>query len=94
MGSQSQPTECYRRSTRRNANHILKYLDENGVLHMCKTCRFVLIAGDVSKKIMVVNFYSDPPDDTNFIVCPECSKETNTRSHKLGYVLNPELYSI
>ncbi len=53
--------------------NVKEYLDENGVFHMCKICRFVLIAGDPSNKIMITNFYSDPPEDTNFVVCPECS---------------------
>ena len=51
---------------------IQEYLDEDGVLHMCKVCRFVHIAGDPSNKIMITNLYSNPPDNTNFVVCPEC----------------------
>ncbi len=54
-------------------NDIQEYLDVDGVLHMCKMCRFILIAGDPSNKIMITNYYSNPPDDTNFVVCPECS---------------------
>ena len=51
---------------------LQEYLDEDGVLHMCKICRFVYIAGDPTNKIMVTNIFSDPPEDTNFVVCPEC----------------------
>ena len=54
-------------------NDIQEYLDVDGVLHMCKMCRFILIAGDPSNKIMITNYFSNPPDDTNFVVCPECS---------------------
>jgi len=51
---------------------IQEYLDEDDVLHMCTICRFVHIAGDPSNKIMITNYYSNPPDSTNFVVCPEC----------------------
>ena len=52
--------------------YLQEYLDENGVLHMCKICRFVHIAGEPSNKIMITNLVSNPPDDINFVVCPEC----------------------
>ena len=54
-------------------NDIQQYLDEDGVLHMCKLCRFILISGDPSKKIMITNLAYNPPDDINFVVCDKCS---------------------
>ncbi len=54
-------------------NDIQQYLYEDGVLHMCKLCRFILISGDQSKKIMITNLAYNPPDDINFVVCHECS---------------------
>ena len=54
-------------------NNIQQYLDEDGVLHMCKLCRFILISGDSSNKIMITNLCFSPPDDINIVVCHECS---------------------
>ena len=74
MEGKPQPIKYLRRSTRDNFLHISKYLDEDGILHMCKKCRFVLVTGDPSNKIMIAKyFYSNPPEDTNFVVCLECS---------------------
>ena len=73
MEGKPQPIKYLRRSTRDNFLHLSKYLDEDGVLHMCKVCRFVHIAGDPSNKIMITYIFDNPPDETNFVVCPECS---------------------
>jgi len=51
---------------------LQEYLDEDGVLHMCKICRSVHVAGDPSNKIMITYIFRDPPEDTNFVICPEC----------------------
>ncbi len=47
--------------------------DENGILHMCKKCHFVLFAGDKKDRVLVSKFYNEPPKDVNFVVCHECS---------------------
>lgn len=51
---------------------LQQYLDEDGVLHMCKICRFVHIAGNPAEKIMITYLFRDPPEDTNYVLCPEC----------------------
>ena len=51
---------------------LQEYLDEDGVLRMCKICRFIHIAGDPNNKVMITYFISDPPEETQFVVCPEC----------------------
>ena len=53
-----------------------KFLDEDGVLHMCEECRSVLIGGDPYNRLIVTYLYRNPPEDTNFVICPKCSQNS------------------
>jgi len=52
--------------------------DENGKLHMCKKCNFVLVAGKERDKVIVSKYYMHQPNGTNFVVCPDCNLEVQT----------------
>ncbi len=46
--------------------------DENGVLHVCKNCNFVLYAGNKKDRILVSKIYRVPPKSANLVVCDDC----------------------
>jgi hypothetical protein len=50
-----------------------EYLDEDNILHMCEKCRSILISGDPDNRIIVTYLYTNPPEGTNFVICPDCS---------------------
>ncbi len=52
---------------------ITDIIDEHGVLHMCKKCNFVLVAGNKNDKVLITRYYRNQPIDTKFVVCDGCS---------------------
>ncbi len=51
------------------------YLDKNGNITMCKSCRNVRIITANEKWILDTVLYSFTPDNAVFELCPKCSKK-------------------
>ena len=52
-----------------------EYLDEDGYITMCKTCKCVQSVTNSEIWILDTNLYVKPPDNSRYVVCPKCSEK-------------------
>ena len=55
----------------RNTNP--EYLDEDGNITMCKTCKCIQSVIDSEIWILDTILYVEPPDNADYVICPKCS---------------------
>lgn len=53
--------------------NIQEYLDNFGNLHMCKSCHYVLFAGNKNDRVLVDKCINNPPVGTKFSLCMRCA---------------------
>ena len=53
----------------------LEFIDGKGQVLMCERCRLVQKVNDPYRWSLIAGWYNEPPENVEFVVCPNCKEE-------------------